>query len=250
MFVASAAQLRRLLDVAGAEPPSAVSLLDIGAGQGSPTAMFAAALHVPASRVAVIESSAPLRRSLRASGYTAAAGFGQLRSHVGTFGAVSLLNVLDRCDDPHSVLAAAVAALRPSQDSLLFVATVLPFCARVYEGALGKLHASRPPIVSLRLPPPYHCHSGPPFGLIGRPSFEQHAAAFAAEAFRSLPLRVMAWTRLPYLSSGDLGRSYYYLPNVLFMLRHTGERRNVTHPLSQPRPRVVRRRAQHHRPRY
>ena len=47
------------------------------------------------------------------------------------FGAVSLLNVLDRTDDPRGLLAAASSRLLPG--GLLLVATVLPFCDKVSD---------------------------------------------------------------------------------------------------------------------
>ena len=37
-----------------------------------------------------------------------------------------------------------------------------------------------------------------------------------------LPLRVVAWTRVPYLSTGTTEQSYYHLDNALIVLRRTG----------------------------
>ena len=61
--------------------------------------------------------------------YIVVMGLGEVGRH--------LLNVLDRCNDPMGLLRAAVDALRP--DGVLLVATVLPFCAMVYEGVKGKV---------------------------------------------------------------------------------------------------------------
>ena len=63
MFVASRAQLRRLLDCAAA--PQAKWLLDVGAGRGHVTSTLAAALKIDPRRVVALEASAPLRRELR-----------------------------------------------------------------------------------------------------------------------------------------------------------------------------------------
>ena len=229
LHVITEAQLRKLLAAVEAKPPSTSSLLDIGAGTGSVTAIFAAALNVAASRVVGLEASAPLQRRLRAHGYAAAQSLDDatvLRAQ--PFGAVALLNILDRCDEPRSVLADASSRLSQSADSLLFVAVVLPFCSKVYEGKTGHLYHSRPPRDPLRLPWRFRCRTGPAFGLVGSPSFGEHAAAFAAAAFDSLPLRVVSWTRLPYLSTGDLHASHYYLPCALFVLQHTGRMANRT----------------------
>ena len=38
-----------------------------------------------------------------------------------------------------------------------------------------------------------------------------------------LPLRVVAWTRVPYLSSGTTGPTYYHLDNALLVLRCKAE---------------------------
>ena len=38
-----------------------------------------------------------------------------------------------------------------------------------------------------------------------------------------LPLRVVAWTRVPYLSSGTTGPTYYHLDNALLVLRRTAD---------------------------
>ena len=59
------------------------------------------------------------------------ADFSEFPQEIGnsTFSAVSLLNVLDRCDDPRALLHAAANALHPQ--GVLFVATVLPFCDHV-----------------------------------------------------------------------------------------------------------------------
>ena len=46
-------------------------------------------------------------------------------------------------------------------------------------------------------------------------------SAFVATAFGGLPLQVLSWTRLPYLCSGDLTQTHYYLDNALFVLRKT-----------------------------
>ena len=125
MFVASQAQLKRLLDRAAA--PQAQWLLDIGAGRGEPTSALAAALKIArADHVVALEASAPLRRELRwRRGYR---GIAKLEEAAGSgpFDVVALLNVLDRVDDPERMLRAAARQLQP-RGGLLVVASVLPF---------------------------------------------------------------------------------------------------------------------------
>lgn len=178
-----------------------------------------------------MEAAAGIRRKLSAErGFRPVASFEELGAGE-RFGAVALLNVLDRCDDPLGLLRAALDALRP--DGVLLVATVLPFCARVYEGVAGKVGASRKPARPLRMPASLRCGMGPKMGAGGdrylgaedatldRRLFAEHLAGFVAATVGTLPLRVAAWTRVPYLSSGTTEQTYYHLDNALLVLRRT-----------------------------
>ena len=214
MLVATAEQLRNLITHA-ASTVGSPTLLDIGAGKGDVTEMLANGLGVQAAGVAAMEASAPLRTKLQAKGYRACQSFDELGDE--RFGAVALLNVLDRCDDPKGLLELAIRRLLPG--GLLLIATALPYCDRVYEGRVGKVNANRPPKRPLILQPAtLRCASH-----LGRHGFEKHTAAFAAAAFSSLPLRLVAWTRLPYLCMGDAVETWYTLDNALFVFRGAGE---------------------------
>ena len=64
----------------------------------------------------------------------------------------------------------------------------------------------------LQLPVPYRCGTRRPF--------EEQAAAFVAATVARWPaLKVVAWTRVPYLSSGDARRTWYTLDNAVFVMR-------------------------------
>ena len=178
-----------------------------------------------------MESAAEIRRKLTAErGYRAVASFQELGAGE-RFGAVALLNVLDRCNDPMGLLRAAVDALRP--DGVLLVATVLPFCAMVYEGVKGKVGAHHPPTRALQMPLGARCpmvklgkdgdnYIGPDkTSALGRRPFVEHLTGFVAATVGTLPLRVAAWTRVPYLSSGTTEQTYYHLDNALLVLRRT-----------------------------
>ena len=210
MIVATSAQVRHLIAHAGRSALISPTLLDIGAGRGEVTNAIATGLGIPASGVVAMEASAPLRMRLKARGYRAFERFDEFDGE--RFGAVALLNVLDRCDDPHALLSTAVRRLVPG--GVLLIATVLPFCDKVYRGAHGKVGAYRKPESPLKLPYSFRCHQAPVR------SFEEHAAAFTTTAFTAtLPLRLLRWTRLPYLCSGDSVQTFYYLDNALFLLR-------------------------------
>ena len=221
MLVATTNQFRILLSRAGSQLSSAAgtggsppaTLLDIGSGRGEVTSRLVAALGIQANQVTAMEASAPLRRQLAAAGYRLSCGFQELPN--ASFGVVSMLNVLDRCDDPRALLSEALRVLHPQ--GVLLVAVVLPFCAKVYEGTVGRVDAHREPSRPLTLPSGFGCRGQQP-----RRSFEALVSAFVPAAFGVLPLRVAAWTRVPYLCTGGTSRTYHHLDNALFALRRDG----------------------------
>jgi hypothetical protein len=89
-----------------------------------------------------------------------------------------------------------VSALRA--DGLLLIATVLPFCARVYQGVVGRVGANRAPSRPLKLAPGLRCGAAKYKGtyLTGG-AFERHLAGFVSATVGPLPLRLAAWTRVP-----------------------------------------------------
>ena len=236
LLVASPEQLRRVLTPAmaagtgsreggtasapvAAAAPTTLTLLDIGSGRGEATASLASALGVRDQDVTIMEAAAQIRSRLAAErGYRAVSSFAELGAGE-TFGAVAMLNVLDRCDDPHDLLRSAVSALRP--DGLLLIATVLPFCPLVYQGVVGKLGAHRPPTRPLRLPHGLRCGAAQYKGHLGGGTFGRHLSGFVAATVSSLPLRLASWTRVPYLCSGTTEATYYHLDNALLALRRT-----------------------------
>ena len=236
LLVASPEQLRRVLTPAmaagtgsreggtasapvAAAAPTTLTLLDIGSGRGEATASLASALGVRDQDVTIMEAAAQIRSRLAAErGYRAVSSFAELGAGE-TFGAVAMLNVLDRCDDPHGLLRSAVSALRP--DGLLLIATVLPFCPLVYQGVVGKLGAHRPPTRPLRLPHGLRCGAAQYKGHLGGGTFGRHLSGFVAATVSSLPLRLASWTRVPYLCSGTTEATYYHLDNALLALRRT-----------------------------
>lgn len=245
MYVASKGQLRRLFEqarnrtaiaaehrraaaaeVPGPRPATPRALLDIGAGTGSVTEILASSAGVAPEGVHALEVSAPLRRSLAARGYHAAQDFASLSAGVvQRFDVISLLNVLDRSDDPQFLIESAYERLHP--DGFFLVATVLPFCGSVYQGRRGKRSNMRAPRTPLRVHPAATCRNAT--------SFEIAAAAFVAEAFASRLMKVLAWTRLPYLSSGDTKRTHYKLDMAVFVL----QRQSISPTNEAPVPGVV-----------
>lgn len=219
LFLASSSQLSNLLQHAKQRRLyhnlEFGNLLDIGAGSGVVTDMLVSTLRLSASNVTTVETASSLRRSLGARGYQAVVSLEGL-DH--SFDAIALLNVLDRSDAPVSLLEAAVSRLSPG--GLLFVATVLPFRGEVSAGRVGKVKAWKNPNLPLRLHPAGSREL--------TKSFELSASAFAAAAFDTRHLEVIVWTRIPYLSSGDIKMTHDYLDAALFLVRRLPDAARTT----------------------
>ena len=238
MFVASPAQFRRLLEVGGGRVSSTDNndkdkeaaaaaattgprLLDIGAGRGFVTQAVVRALGARSEDVTAMEMSWPLRVELANTfGFHAVSTFDDIRATTATtpssapsesspprFDVVALLNVLDRCDDPRDLLRSAIRRLKPGGRFLL--ATVIPFCGAVF-GARGRKRAPKQPLVG---------QDGTDLCKRRASTFEAGVAAFVAALFEPEGLEVAAWTRVPYLSSGDTVKTHYSLDNAIFLLR-------------------------------
>ena len=238
MFVASQAQLKRPLDRAAA--PQAQWLLDIGAGRREPTSALAAALKIArADHVAALEASAPLRRELRwRRGYR---GIAKLEEAAGSWLDVALLNVLDRVDD-----LSAAARRRPPAAATRRPPRRVGAASRVgAAAAAGHRDRCRRRLLELE-----RIDGGPVRGRrraarFGRNAsraiadgggaasaearFGRHAAAFAGAVLRQTsccsdgPSELLAWTRLPYLSSASVAWTYSLLEHAIFVVRVAGK---------------------------
>jgi SAM-dependent methyltransferase len=222
LHVASEAQLRALIHAsAPPRPPSGpaapLSLLDVGSGTGTETAKLSRVLRIDAVRVTCVETSAPLRSTLRSLGFQTSSSMpaprvlGARRPDTSSsFSHAALLNVLDRCDDPHGLLAATIERLRPG--GVLLLAIVLPFRPLVYYGRVGAgwgSPASRQPRrpLDVKMPP----HRGP---------FELQAASVMEAVLRRHPhLTLAGWTKLPYVSSGDTVYTHYTVDMALMVFQ-------------------------------
>ena len=143
LYVASEKQLEAVLRSVVKPNQATKSILDIGSGTGTETAKLATLLGVAPERVLCLESSKPLQKKLQSRGFTTADGSIPSDS---SFSFVSLLNVLDRTDDPHGLLRSAIGAVDAGGGTIL-MAAVLPFQGIVH----GKFGSKRRPINGLKI---------------------------------------------------------------------------------------------------
>jgi len=139
LYVASVSQYKELLGYSldgcdasdDADSCSAKSLLDVGSGTGTDTVKLASAMNINPTQI----TSRSMRKILKNRGFRVSSSFSDISSETTSpFTTVSLLNVLDRCDNPRELLESAINVLKPGGH--LIMSIVLPFNGRVYEGKL------------------------------------------------------------------------------------------------------------------
>ena len=211
LYVASRSQLAAHVGTQ-AQLKQAKSLLDIGSGTGTETVKLQKVLRLEPKDVTCIENSVTMQTKLRSYGFRIAASPAELPASK-RFSHVSLLNVLDRCDFPSKILSTAVQKLE--KDGVLLLGVVLPFNAKVYQGKrfikLGH-PAWRAPFDPLHLAPiPTRAKT------IGTP-FQIDLVRVIENVLSHHPnLRLRSWTKLPYVSSGDVRRTHYTIDMALMV---------------------------------
>lgn len=172
-------------------------LLDIGAGDGGVTANIAPLF----SSVFATEASAPMRYRLRQRGYDSS----DMPPLDKKFDCVALMNILDRCDEPRSLLKdVRTKYLKPG--GVVLLAIVLPWCPFVENGT--------------RKDPPKEQMSMSGACCLDKPTFETAAGIFAERALVECGFQVERWTRVPYLCEGNTNtHEYFKLDNAVFVLK-------------------------------
>ncbi|CAN8024479.1 unnamed protein product [Ixodes persulcatus] len=204
MFVFSRAQFLSLLGLSeDASGPIFSSLLDIGAGDGNVTAVLAPYFH----RVDVTEVSPPMRRILQRRGYrvldavSLTSESNCASSAPGVYDVVCCLNVLDRCDAPLALLRSLRSKLATPSGKLV-VAVVVPLSQYVESGQSGTVPAET-------------------LGVSGT-TLEEQVESLCRDVMEPAGFALESWTRLPYLCEGDLEQAYYWLDDVVVVLRAAG----------------------------
>lgn len=188
MFVLSRAQWFTLTswDDSARKP----ALIDLGAGDGGPTRTFAPHFE----SVFATEASPAMRKLLTRQGIQVLPidEWSQDRR----YDVIACLNLLDRCDEPLTVLKEIKTSLQ-QPDGFVVLAVVLPFKPYVEFGAD---HTPKQKI---------------PFTTR---TFEGQVQELQA-VFNSLDFEIVKWTKVPYLCEGDLSASVYDLNDAVFILK-------------------------------
>jgi len=167
-------------------------LLDVGAGSGDVTTALAPCFdEVEATEVSRRLTKRGVRChpvDLTEAPWTGAA-----------FDAVSLLNVLDRCQRPRQLLRHCLQALAPG--GVFIVALALPYRPFYFDGP-----ATPEPLERLECDP----------GRAG--TWEDGARRFIERDLLPRGLRLQCFARAPYLSAGDSARPLYELDDVVAVL--------------------------------
>ena len=170
-------------------------LLDVGAGSGDVTAALAPCFD----SVEATEVSRGMARRLGRLGVRChRVDLTEAPLDAPPFDAVSLLNVLDRCQRPRQLLRHCLQSLRPG--GLLIVALALPYRPFYFAGP-----ATPEPLERLE------CDAA-------GGSWEDGARRFLERDLLTLDVRLTAFARAPYLSAGDSARPLYELDDAVVVL--------------------------------
>ena len=186
LFMLSQPQWAQLL-----APFAGGRLLDVGAAAGHVTSRLAPLFD----DVTATDVSRSMVRRLRARGLRASVlDLAVDAAPDGPYDTIALLNVLDRCARPQTVLQAAVDCLSPH--GTLVVSMPLPYEPCWYDGP-----RMRDPLERL-VPPTNNWEDG---------------ATSLADALAERDLTITAITRAPYLSGGDRRSPLYVLDAVVII---------------------------------
>ncbi|CAK9023281.1 unnamed protein product [Durusdinium trenchii] len=200
MFVLSSDQAQRLLGAG-----TSGVLLDIGAGAGHTTSELAQLFD----QVVATEVSGPMVTKLEARGFPVLQGsdlsglqdlaalHGIALGEGGLVDCIALMNVLDRCDRPLSLLEEIRERLKP--DGRLLLAVVLPFRPFVENGI-------------------FHLQPSEQLNLSRNAIFEYAMEEIWLSVLKPMGFHLQAVARVPYLCKGDLFANVYVLDDAIFVL--------------------------------
>ncbi|XP_072024877.1 protein-L-histidine N-pros-methyltransferase-like isoform X2 [Amphiura filiformis] len=190
MFVFSTNQFRTLLGIS--ETWKADHLLDLGAGDGAVTQQIAAHFR----QITTTEMSPTMQWRLGQKGYRVV-NINEWAGPTCRYDVISCLNLIDRCDQPISILHDIHRSLSPG--GMAIISLVLPFKPFVESGALQNKPSEQ-------------------LNIEGR-SWEHQAASFINNVLLPAGFTLQSFTRLPYLCEGDMSRPFYSLDDAVFIVK-------------------------------
>lgn len=187
-------------------------LLDVGAGDGNVTKKLAPFFE----EVVATEVCSPMISRLQNHGFKAVeTDTLNCSEKLGRelFDMVSILNVLDRCSMPISLLKQAKKWMIPTT-GLLLLAVVFPF-EPFAQGSCGEQLTPKENIADWmiqKIDP-----QDEEYEDSGNMDFETSVQRFVHYVLKPLELKVLCVSRVPYLCKGDIFQTYYVLDNAIFL---------------------------------
>ncbi|XP_034526157.1 methyltransferase-like protein 9 isoform X1 [Ailuropoda melanoleuca] len=191
MFVFSPDQFQRLLKI---NPDwKTHRLLDLGAGDGEVTKIMSPHFE----EIYATELSETMIWQLQKKKYRVL-GINEWQNTGFQYDVISCLNLLDRCDQPLTLLKDIRSVLEPTRGRVI-LALVLPF--HPYVENVGGKWEKPSEILEIK----------------GQ-NWEEQVNSLP-EVFRKAGFVIEAFTRLPYLCEGDMYNDYYVLDDAVFVLK-------------------------------
>ncbi|KAF4015662.1 hypothetical protein G4228_007231 [Cervus hanglu yarkandensis] len=191
MFVFSPDQFQRLLKI---NPDwKTHRLLDLGAGDGEVTKIMSPHFE----EIYATELSETMIWQLQKKKYRVL-GINEWQKTGFQYDVISCLNLLDRCDQPLTLLKDIRSVLEPTRGRVI-LALVLPF--HPYVENVGGKWDKPSEILEIK----------------GQ-NWEEQVNSLP-EVFRKAGFVIEAFTRLPYLCEGDMYNDYYVLDDAVFVLK-------------------------------
>jgi len=193
MFVFSRNQFTTLYEEVDSRTSKENScLLDLGAGDGRVTEVMAPFFKT----TYVTEVSPVMRKILSKKGYKLLDVSSWDSDSFPSFDLISCLNLLDRCDRPLDILQSMTKKVKP--DGRIIIALVFPLSQYVESTPDHR------PVQVLN---------------VSGETFEEQLISLENNVLIPAGIEIIKWTRLPYICEGDLDLSFYWLHDVVLVLK-------------------------------
>ena len=204
MFVLSSEMYRKMLDFDEKEEnfKKFKNIADLGAGDGNVSKRVARALNLSHKSIKVTDVSPTMKYRLKEKGFTVVDENNWHKSaseneiYLESFDAIFMLNLLDRCEKPYSMLELAHKTLNKDHGRLI-VSLVFPIRQSI------EWRKNRKPDESIyidkKLP------------------LERQISLFLREVMAPSGFSLIKFSKVPYLSEGDIKNPFYELVNIVMV---------------------------------